>query len=352
MRTGKVAVADHRRGLFLALESLAGTAALLLDRNANLEHGNRQTCDLLDCADNGQLEAKWKVIAPLFGLPQTPSSGKPRLCNAEIPLAAGTCPMSLELHALDQSAGHGYFAILRDCSVLDHLERELFQASERRGWSHQCVTLMHDLKGILNSMQISLELLANAEEEAADVSPAEARKRRRIASVSEGLGRVNRAMRALPGMDEGEEPPVTEFETCDVIRENLANLRELVRRNSIELKLKLPETPLPARGRRPWLKQALFNVTAHRINSMRAGGRLVVEAAMTAQGVVVKLHNDVPDMRDGMVDAGHRRFCPGRSNVSTTDLQVARAIFESQGGAMDVESGGMNSTVFVLRLPR
>lgn len=351
MRTSKVA--DHRRGLFLALESFAGTAALLLDRNANLEHGNRQACDLLDCADDGQLQAKWKVIAPLFGLPtQTPFSGKPRLCNAEIPLSAGTCPMSLELHALDEAAGRGYFALLRDRGVLDHLESELFQASERRGWGHQCVTLMHDLKGILNSMQISLELLANAEEEAADVSPAEARKRRRIATIKEDLGRMNLALRALPGVDGGAEPPVTEFETCDVIRENLAILRELVRRNSIELTLGLPKAPLPARGRRPWLKQALFNVTLHRINAMRAGGRLVVEAAMTEQGVVVKLRNDVPDMRDGMVDAGHRRFCPGRSNGSTTDLQVARAIFESQGGAMDVESGSMDSTVFVVRLPR
>ena len=351
MRTGKVA--DHRRGLFLALESFAGTAALLLDRNANLEHGNRQTCDLLECADDGELEAKWRVIAPLFGLPmQTPFSGKPRLCHAEIPLSAGTCPMSLELHALDESVGHGYFALLRDRGVLNHVERELLQASERRGWGHQCVTLMHDLKGILNSMQISLELIANADEEAADVSPAEARKRRRIATVKEDLGRMNLALRALPGVDGGAEPPVTEFETSEVIRENLAILRELVRRNSIELKLELPEAPLPACGRRPWLKQALFNVTLHRINAMRAGGRLVVEAAMTEQGAVVKLRNDVPDMRDGMVDAGHRLLCPGRSNGGTTDLQVARAIFESQGGAMDVESGGIDSTVFVLRMPR
>ena len=351
MRTGKVA--DHRRGLFLALESFAGRAALLLDRNANLEYGNRQTCDLLDCADEGQLGATWKVIAPLFGLPtRTPFSGKPRLFNAEIPLSAGMRPMSLELHALDEAAGHGYFALLRDRSVLDHLERQLFQASERRGWDHQCVTLMHDLKGILNSMQISLELLANAEEKAADVSPAEARKRRRIATMKEDLGRMNLALRALPGADGGAEPPVTEFETCDLIRENLAILRELVRRNSIVLKLELPQTPLPARGRRPWLKQALFNVTVHRINAMRAGGRLVVEAAMTEQGVVVKLRNDVPEMRDGTLDAGHRLFSQGRSNDGTTDLQVARAIFESQGGAMDVECGDMDSTVFVLRLPR
>ena len=349
MRADKVA--DHRRGLFLALESFAGTAALLLDKNTNLELGNRQSCDLLECADDGQLEAKWTVIAPLFGLrTHTPFSGKTRLCNAEIPLSIGTCPMSLELHALDEAAGQGYFALLRDRSVLDHLERELLQASERRGWGHQRVTLMHDLKGILNSMQISLDLIETTEEAVADVSPAQARKRKRMATAKEDLGRINRALRALPGMDAGADPPIIEFETCDVIRENLAMLRELVRANNIELELDLPVAPLTARGRRPWLKQALFNVIVHRMNAMRAGGRLVVEAAMTAQGAVVKLRNDEPDMCDDMVDAGHRPFCPGRGNGSTTDLQVARAIFESQGGAMDVESA-TNSTLFVLRLP-
>jgi hypothetical protein len=94
---------------------------------------------------------------------------------------------------------------------------------------------------------------------------------------------------------------------------------------------------------------ALFNVAVHRLNAMRAGGRLVVDAAMTDQGVVVKLGNDVPDMRDG--NPGYRYSCSALSNGSATDLLVARALLESQGGAMDIESSNDNSTVFILRLP-
>lgn len=344
---------DRRRGLFLALDSLAGTAALLLDAKGELEYGNRQACDLLDCAGEDLLREKWKAIAPLFDLPPyKPFSSKPHLCNAEIPLSAGTRLLSLELHALDEGAGRGHFALLKDRSVLDHFERELFLASERRGWSHQRETLMHDVNGILNSMQISLELLSNVDTESVEVSPEEARRQRRIATLKQDLARMNRTLRAMPGADDGAEPAIVEFDARELIEETFTSLRRLVRRNNVELKLDLPQVHLPVRGRRPWLKQALFDVALHRLNAMRAGGRLAVEAATTNQGVVVKLRDDVPNGREGIIDESFRLFCAGRNYGSATGLQVARSIFESQGGAMEVKSDSGGSTVLVMRLPR
>ncbi len=338
---------DARRGLFLALESFAGTAAVLLDAKENLEFGNEQACELLDCRGDDLLGDKWKALAPLLELPRQDSL-KPHLRNAQIATSAGPRLLSMELHPLDDGAGGGHFAVLRDSGVLDHLERELFLASERRGWSHQCETLMHDLKGILNSMQISLELLSNADLEAAEATPEEARRQRRIANLKEDLTRMNRALRALPGAEGDAEPAIAEFDARDLIQEIFTTLRPLVRRNNVALKLNLAQVPLCVRGRRPWIKQALFNVAVHRLNAMRAGGRLAVEAATTEQGVEVKLQDDVPDM----LDESYRMFCPGRKSVGATDLQVARSIFESQGGAMEFKSGGADSTVLVMRLPR
>jgi signal transduction histidine kinase len=343
---------DHRRGLFLALESLAGTAALLLDAQGELEYGNRQACDLLGCAGEDLLKAQWKAIAPLFGLPpHKPVSSKPHLGNAEIPTPAGSRLLSLELHALGEDAGRGHFAVLKDRGVLSDLERELFLASERRGWTYQCETLMHDLKGILNSMQISLELLSNADTESSDASPEEAHRQRRIAILKEDLLRMNRALRVLPAADGDAEPAMAEFDVREVIKEIFTTLRHLVRRNNVELKLELPAMPSSVRGRRPWIKQALFNVAVHRLNAMRAGGRLSVEAAMTDQGMVVKLCSDAPDMHEAMIGESYRLLCPAQKS-GATELQVARSIFESQGGAMEIKSGGVDSTVLVVRLPR
>jgi len=342
---------DQRQGLFLALASLAGTAAVLLDAKGNLEHCNRQACDLLDCAGEGVLKDRWKAIAPLFAMPASTPGSTPQLCSAEVTLPAGRRALNLEVFALDGSVGHGHFAILKERGALDHLERELLLASERRSWGHQGSTLMHDLKGILNSMQISLELLSSGDADSADASPEESRKRRRIATIKEDLKRMDLALLAIPGAVGDDDPPITEFDARDLLKEIFASLRQLVRRNSVDLKLEQHQSALPVRGRRPWIKQALFNIAVHRINAMRAGGALAVDAATSKLGVVVTFRNDVPDMREGLIDDGRRLFGPGRTGERATDLQVARAILESQGGAMQVTGEGADGTVFVMRLP-
>jgi len=349
---GKKAGGDPRRGLFLALESFAGSAALLLDSTGNLEYGNQDACDLLDCAGEYPLNARWNEVVPLFHLPLHSPPATPLLCSAQIPIGGGSRLLSLELHALDASVGRGYFALLKDRSVLDHLERELYLASERRGWNYQCAAFMHDLKGILNSMQISLELLSNADIESTDVSPEEIRRQRCISTLKDDLARMNRALRSLPGTEGDSDPVVTEFDARHLIMEIFTVLRHLVRRNRVELTFDLPQTPLPARGRVAWIRQALFNVAVHRLNAMRAGGRLAVEAETTDQGVVVKMSNDVPDMREGMIDQSYRLSCRGRKSGGATDLQVARSILESQGCTMDIIAGSVDSTSFVMRLPR
>jgi signal transduction histidine kinase len=144
---------------------------------------------------------------------------------------------------------------------------------------------------------------------------------------------------------------VTEFDVHDVLKEIFASLRQLVRRNSVDLKFEQAPAPLRVRGRRQWIKQALFNIAVHRLNTMRAGGTLAVEATLAQQGVVVNLRNDAADISEALIDVSRRLFGAGRSGEGATDLQVARAILESHGGAMDVSSSA-GGTLFVVRLPR
>src|ERR1700704_5797825 len=97
---------EGRLSLFLALESLSGMAALLLDAQGAVEHGNQKALALLDCASAQALKVKWREFALFFTLPvsQTVPS-KPYLCKAEIPSPTGSRRLHLELHALDESAG-------------------------------------------------------------------------------------------------------------------------------------------------------------------------------------------------------------------------------------------------------
>jgi signal transduction histidine kinase len=341
---------NQRLGLFGALAALTGSAALLLDRAGDVEYGNSAARELLQCSDDDLLRAKWKVIRPLFALAfPLPVA---RVTKAEIPVAGGSRLVGLEWHALDAVAGEGHFVLLKDRGVLDPLEHELLLASERRGWTYRHETLLHDFKGILNSMQISLELLSDGDIglPASGPSPETVRTQRRITALKADLARLNRALHGIPGA-EGAIPAIADFDVRDIVKEVFAALRQLVRRHSVDLRVELPEAPLPARGRREWISQALFNVAVHRLNSMRAGGRLLVAAALADKGVSVRFTNGVPDMRDGLIGDSYRLFRPGTRGAAATDLQVARSIFESHGGSMEIGSGDGDDTVFQVSLP-
>ncbi|MEO8004103.1 MAG: hypothetical protein ABI771_04305, partial [Betaproteobacteria bacterium] len=263
---------SERRAWFRALSDLAGAPAILLDADGRLQHASDLACELFECGGEDALAARWPSISPLFGVP--PASG-----SATVPVGEGSRRIGLELRALDADAGGGFLALLKDRGRFDPLERELLLASECRAWTHESAVLLHDLKGILNSMQISLELMSDPDAEPTQVTPEAARRERRIVMLKGDLSRLNQGLRALPGSDREGDPPMEEFDARDLLKEVLGTLRLLARRNNVEVKLESPDLPLPIRARRQWIRQALLNVATHRLNAMRAGGKLSVVAA-------------------------------------------------------------------------
>jgi len=117
------------------------------------------------------------------------------------------------------------------------------------------------------------------------------------------------------------------------------------------LKIDLPDGPVPARGRRRWVRQALFNIVVHRLNAMRAGGSLIIGARATDSGMVVHVHDDVAELRGPLVEESTRYSHAGRFNVGVSELMVARAIIEAHHGTLDVDTGSTGGTVILVCLP-
>lgn len=335
-----------RQAWFRALSDLAGVPALMLDGDGRLQHSNPLAHELFECAGEEALAKKWESISASFGVPAASGS-------ATVPVGAGSRCIGLELRALGPEAGGGHFALLKDRGRFDPLERELLLASECRAWTHESAVLLHDLKGILNSMQISLELMSDPDAQARPLTAEEARRERRVAMLKDDLSRLNQGLRALPGSDRESDPPIEDFDAREVLKEVLGTLRLLARRNNVDVKLEAPDVPLQVRARRGWIRQAFLNVATHRLNAMRAGGRLSViatarrEASGGDRGLCVRFGNDAPDLRDAPADELDRSFCPGRRNPGNTDLVVARAVFESAGGSLQVlnDQAGSGSVV-------
>ncbi|MEO8004116.1 MAG: hypothetical protein ABI771_04370 [Betaproteobacteria bacterium] len=61
----------------------------------------------------------------------------------------------------------------------------------------------------------------------------------------------------------------------------------------------------------------------------------------------MRFGNDEPDLRDASTEELDRSFCPGRRNPGNTDLVVARAVFESAGGSLQIlsDKAGQGSIV-------
>lgn len=325
---------DSRRALFLALERFAGAPALLLDGDGRCEGANARACELLGMAGEAQLASAWDGFAASFGLPLGAGAAAGGLHrSASLPLQGRILRVGLELHELDAGSGGGHFALLKDCSALDALERELLLASECRSWAYQSAILLHDLRGILNSMQISLELLTDTGADAGAQSAEDPRRQRRVESLKEDLARMNHALQGLPGIGSRGESPVAEFDARDLVREILAMLRLTIRRNNVELRLDLPETPLPVRARRAWMRQALLNVMLYGLNAMRAGGSLAVSARRSGDAVLLRVDSGAA-ASEGYESGTERAFRAGRTGA--TDLVVARALCEAGGGDMQV----------------
>jgi len=348
----------RRRGLFLVLESVSGMAAVMLDAQGRLEHANARACDVLGCASPDGLAARWsEAVVPLLELPPRSAFGtRPHVCTLRMASMVPPLQLVLELRALDEDAGSGYFVLLKNSLALDQFDRELILASERRGWSHQREALTHDLKGMLNSMQISLELLSEPDAEPVDAASTEGRRRRRLETMKEDLLRMDRALRLLPGAESCAEPPVTQFDVRDLIKDIFASLRQLVRRNNVELQMHLPEEPLALRGRRSWIRLAIFNLILDRLGAMRAGGRLALDAVAINGSVEMKLCDDASAPSQIMLDPAYHAPLSGRlgsqMNGALVDLQVARAIVEAHDGEMHLVVGADGATQFTLRLPR
>jgi signal transduction histidine kinase len=119
----------------------------------------------------------------------------------------------------------------------------------------------------------------------------------------------------------------------------------------VELKIDLPDGSVPARGRRRWIRQALFNIAVHRLNAMRAGGLLVISARATDSGMVVHLQDDVAELRGPLMEESRRYAYGGRLNGGASELLVARAIIEAHHGTLDVDTGSTGGTVFLVCLP-
>jgi signal transduction histidine kinase len=353
LNTGMIQ-ADHTTAPLDALSRVMNVGALVLGPGGTLEFASPVACELLGFDSQAAMAARWDSLRDLLlsGGDALPGGMAPARRVASIPLPGCERSLRVEAHPLCGEGGEGYLVLIKDRRTIDMLETDLVLASQMRSLAHVYRVLAHDLKGPLNAMQLTLELLADSD--AREPSPAAAgtreRRQRYLTILRDELGRLDRTLVAMLEQKEPLGSVSAPFDLREVIQEVRRVLLPQARRQRVELKTELPETALAVSGYRDRVKQALLNLALRGIEGMPDGGRLLISASADDATAVVTVQDSGPGLPAGLLDEIYQIHYTTRKSASGIGLYMARLVAESHGGDL-VEEGGPEGSRFKLTLP-
>lgn len=233
-------------------------------------------------------------------------------------------------------------------SRLEHLERA---ASELSVWRAEEVmsrrVVAHELKTPLTSLKGLGQLLAEF-----DLSPDEVR---RVAGlVREESTRLQTMVESLLEL---ERTPLRDFEAESTVLDLAALLRERCELASVgaerEVRCTAPE-PVPVRGHRSALTQALDNLLSNALK-FSPPDAAVEAAAVVAGEAVVSVRDRGPGVADDERATIFRRFARGRAAEGVTGLGLGLSLVDTvvrwHRGTVRVDNASDGGAVFSFSLP-
>jgi signal transduction histidine kinase len=341
---------DHAIAQLDALSRIMNVGALVLGPAAQLEFASPIACELLGTASLAELRGRWDGLKrPLLGDPRAlPGSHVPARRVADFPLGGGERSLRVEIYRLGHAAA-GYLVLVKDRRTVDMLETDLVLASQMRSLAHVYRVLAHDLRAPLNSMQLTVDLLADSFDP--DPSPAsQERRRRHLAILREELARLDRIVRTMLEQKEPLGSASGAFDLREVIQEIARLLLPQARRQRVETKLDLPADAVTVTGYRDRVKQALLNLAIRALEAMPDGGRLAIGCAVQGTAAVVTVEDNGSGLPAGLLDEIYQIHYTTRKSASGIGLYLARLVVESHGGDIG-EEVLPEGTRFKLTLP-
>jgi signal transduction histidine kinase len=245
----------------------------------------------------------------------------------------------------------GYLALFKERRALDALQSDLRLAVQMRHLHGRFQQAAHDLRAPLHALSLYIDLLRGDVADAASEEGAVATANERLDLVSRELGRLSRMLQVLLTQSGPPRDRPRVFGLRRLLAEGLALVRPQAGRQSVTVRLELPNFRVAVLGARDHLKQALVNLLVNALEAMPDGGQLTVVLTVEEGRAVVRVRDSgagIPPEILAKVFHMHYTTKPGGSGIG---LFTARAAVEALGGTLDLESRAGAGTVAVIGLP-
>lgn len=316
---------DH--GLAGALQP----GVLVLRPGGAVASADERAIVLLGCTDRGDLERVWNEI-------------RPRLESQGL-FAGGTGDRATDLDL----AGEGGAArrlsfrllaepgvlLIRDADAVAALEADLRLSTLMRSLTQITPAVAHDLRAPINAMVFNVEILKETIASGKGNEPGGKERQLRYVNVlKEELNRLHREMEIFIAHISPRGDRTEIFDLRELFEELAVLLTGPARKQQVQLRLDLPETPVTAEVNRYLLRQALLHVSLAALSGLPKEGTLDLGLERGDKGIRMRIAGAPPALEPA---AGFDvRFSPAGV---LAQLHVARAILAAQGGEVRPVTG-------------
>jgi two-component system, OmpR family, heavy metal sensor histidine kinase CusS len=170
---------------------------------------------------------------------------------------------------------------------------------------------------------------------------------RRLTSVAENLLLLSRADTGRLALR------ATKFELRKLLEGSLEDAHILGEKRNLQIEARLPDT-LPMTGDRDMISLTLQNLIENAVKYNRPGGKILVSAGKTGDGVQICVGNSGPGIPSDRASHIFKRFYRARGDEQTPGhglgLSIARELARAHGGELSLIESREDWTEFCLRL--
>lgn len=317
---------------------------LVLAADGALEFASADAIVLLGCADAAELAERWPVLRELFARAE-PVSALPPTFDVEFPTRAGTRALRCERQRADAARAGARALVLRDLAAIRAHESELLDAARFRVLVRLQRAAEHELRGPLNAIALSLELLVDEVRAGVPAAPGVEESVRALRREFHALSALLQAfLRRTQTSGGGSET----FDLRALAREVAELLAALVKQQRVTFTVDVPATNVERTGLREHLGVALALLAIEIVEVLPAGGSLALR--VDAHGSLV-LRASLADevLRTELIERWTRALSR-RAPDTTEGVTVARKFVDALGGRVVFESCAGHDVVLSIEL--